>query len=59
MSVEIESENIDKQSSVRSAKGVGIVIPNLVSFPNSVVVFDPCSEGFKEVIFQSEMDKNK
>jgi hypothetical protein len=57
MSVEIESKNIDKQPCIRSAKGVGIVIPDLVSFPNPVVVFDPCSEDFKEVIFHCEMNK--
>lgn len=59
MSVEIESENIDKQPCIRSAKGVGIVIPNLVSFPNPIVVLDPHFDDYKEVIFQSEMDKNK
>ncbi|EKN3347835.1 type IV secretory system conjugative DNA transfer family protein [Yersinia ruckeri] len=59
MSVEIESKNIDKQPCILSAKGVGIVIPYLVSFPNPVVVLDPHFDDFKKVIFQSEMDKNK
>lgn len=57
MSLEIESKNTDKLPCIRSAKGVGIVIPNLVSFPKSIVVFDPHSEDFKEVIFHCETNK--
>lgn len=59
MSLEIESKNVDKQACIRYSKGVGIVIPDLVSFPNPVVVLDPHFDDFKMVIFQSEMDKNK
>lgn len=59
MSVEIESENVDKQPCIRSAKGAGIVIPDLVSFPNPIVVLDLHFDDYKLVIVQNEMDKNK
>ncbi|MNP19962.1 Type IV secretory system Conjugative DNA transfer [compost metagenome] len=46
-----------KRHRAESGKGVGIVIPNLLIYPDSVVVNDPQFENFEKTPSRTELDE--